>query len=130
MTKDASYDLWWDSENKILRVKMYGDHDEKLAEKFVKEAQVIMDELKAKGINVNRALYDLTQAGRPSLKARLIYAKLGKQMAVKLKDPKIAYVGADLFNVTVASFIHSLAHYKIQMKFYSSMNEAVDWLKE
>ena len=70
-------------------------------------------------------IVDLTNAGRPSSKARKIY----KELIEHEKLNKFALFGVDSFAKVLSSFVMGVSR-KENMRFFSDKEEALVWLKE
>jgi hypothetical protein len=127
--KTEKFTISWDDKEKIIFVKFIGDQGDSDAKEYAAKLRKLMGLLKDKGEVVDRAIVDLTKAGKPSLGARKQYLEVTDEFTEGVEDGKIAYVGADAFNEVVAKLLHSLNTFLVKIGYFASIAEAKEWLK-
>jgi len=124
MSGDKKHKIWWDENNEVIRLQVFGDYDEQDAQKTADGIVEIKQKFSGKQL---RFLIDLTKANKPSSKARnIIVEKI-------YKDPdleKIAAIASSILVRTINSFLitaSGLGSDKVKM--FKTEHEALKWLR-
>jgi len=115
---------WWDEENEVIRLQVFGDYDEQDAGNTV--SKITESKNQSPGIKF-KFLIDLSQANKPSSKARkIIVEKIYKDQDLE----KIACVADSVLVRTVNSFLIKAAGIgSDKVKVVKNEQEALKWLK-
>ena len=119
----AEYKVWWDKEEKIGRIFVKGEVDEKMTIGMMEEGKKLEEEY---GPKINW-LVDLSKVTKP-----ILLSRVRKMMAEGIKVTgigKIAVVGASIIVRTVINFIAAVFGKK-NLKFFLEEKEAIKWLKK
>lgn len=123
MADQKKHKTWWDEENKIIRLQVFGDYDEQDAQNTVDKIAETKQRFLGKSPSF---LIDLTKANKLSSKARkIIVEKI-------YKDPKlnrIATIASSVLVRTINSFLITASGLEAdKVKMFKTEEEALKWL--
>ena len=113
--------VWWDDQEKIIRVNVIGDVNINSAKDLMRDIRKLAETKSGKVLILN----DMSGAGRPDSAAR----KYMMEATQPEKIEKMAYFGADLMASVVVPFIMRTRGVK-NVRFFSSEEKALKWLKK
>lgn len=125
--KGEKFEVSYDDENEICRMKLIGNQNEKDAQDMFEAGYKLLDFLKNR-FGDNAKIYmlnDLTRAGLVDKKAKLINISVLKKMPVA----KVAILGVVGFRRSLVNFIYQLSGFK-NAQFFDHEDDAIAWLKE
>lgn len=121
--KEKKFEVRWDKELKIVRVKIIGDQTgteaDAMFKAIVEQSAFVFEE----DLEPVRILIDISQAGKMDREAKEIHSKYFKYFKIS----KVAFLGANLFRKAIVSSIYTLAGHK-DYKFFNDEKLAIEWL--
>lgn len=127
--KTEKFAIRWDDKEKFIFIKFIGDQSNSDAKEYAAKLRELIYPLKDKGEAIDKAVVDLTEAGKPSPGAREQYMKVTDEFTEGVKDGMIAYVGADAFNEVIAGIIHSFNSFQVKIGYFDDEEKAKEWFK-
>ena len=119
----------WDEKNQVACIKLIGEFDDEHARIAVGKEREFMDELEESDIVLKKVMYDITEAGDATDKAKRIFAGFAKSVANNFRDIKFAYVGNNKLAMMVSMFIHRISGIG-EVKFFKNEKKAKEWLNK
>ena len=117
----------WDEENEIGCIKLIGEFDDEHATLAVQKEREFLDDLDEKDVVLRRVMYDITEAGDATDKAKRIFASFAKSVADNCKDIRFAYVGNNKMAMLVSIFIHKISGVG-EVRYFKTEKKAIKWL--
>lgn len=126
--KGENFSISWNSKEQILFIETLGVHDKKITEMFITKFREFYKRF-AKPELVTKILVDSSKLIKTNHEARRIYTK---QVKTFLGAAKIAICGANTVIRVVSNFLLGtvIKRKNIKVKFFTTTNEGLKWLKE
>ncbi|KKR48539.1 MAG: hypothetical protein UT86_C0004G0023 [Candidatus Magasanikbacteria bacterium GW2011_GWC2_40_17] len=121
--KEKKFEVKWDENLKIMRVKIIGNQIGEDADAMFKAIVEQSTFVFQKDLEPVKILIDISKAGKMDREAIEIHSKYFKFF----KIGKVAFLGADFFRKTIVASIYTLAGHK-DYKFFDEEKKAVEWL--